>query len=124
MKRKDHEHPLTLYYSAKDLVVPEGSQITCDVCFQNVHEKLWNYYCKECDFGTHVKCVMAKAKAKSKMEAVVEQNLATKLEMMNLQSMKQMFDAQNEMYETWMHGPYQYGPYGYGRYKYETKIRY
>ncbi|KAJ4904226.1 Cysteine/Histidine-rich C1 domain family protein [Raphanus sativus] len=26
----------------------------CDVCQEDMSENLWVYYCKECDYGTHV----------------------------------------------------------------------
>ncbi|CAA2966723.1 Hypothetical predicted protein [Olea europaea subsp. europaea] len=56
MTRGDHKHPLTLYYSP---VAGEGNQVTfmCDVCKSPVHDLAWLYYCRECDFGTHLECI-------------------------------------------------------------------
>ncbi|KAL1818781.1 hypothetical protein ACET3Z_013650 [Daucus carota] len=85
MKRKDHEHPLSLKYSVNDLGLPANSEYTCDVCFRIIQEGFWMYYCKECDFGTHVNCV--RAKARSKAEVVLEQNLAAQVELMRIQNM-------------------------------------
>ncbi|KAL2491473.1 Cysteine/Histidine-rich C1 domain family protein [Abeliophyllum distichum] len=58
MTRVDHKHPLTLYYSPV-ANAGEGNQVTfmCDVCKSPVHELAWLYYCRECDFGTHLECV-------------------------------------------------------------------
>ncbi|KZV23617.1 hypothetical protein F511_24026 [Dorcoceras hygrometricum] len=56
--RQDHKHPLSLYYSS-----PAGGNsnqevvFMCDVCKNPVHEMAWVYYCRECDYGTHLECV-------------------------------------------------------------------
>ncbi|KAK1373810.1 putative zinc finger, PHD-type, DC1, Zinc finger, RING/FYVE/PHD-type [Heracleum sosnowskyi] len=83
MKRKDHEHQLILMYSV-DQVLSTGTVFDCDVCFRNIRGNLWMYYCKECQFGTHVNCVMAKAR--SQMEVVLEQNLAAQVELIKIQN--------------------------------------
>ncbi|KAL8092132.1 protein VACUOLELESS GAMETOPHYTES-like [Apium graveolens] len=84
MKRKDHEHQLILLYSVDQALTTADSEFTCDVCFRIIANNLWMYYCKECDFGTHVNCVMAKAR--SQMEVVLEQNLAAQVELVKIQN--------------------------------------
>ncbi|KAK1401298.1 DC1 domain-containing protein [Heracleum sosnowskyi] len=54
VKRKDHNHPLTLYY---DMNV----EFSCDAC-QEISEGCWLYLCRKCDFGTHTYCVKSNAK--------------------------------------------------------------
>ncbi|CDY22774.1 BnaA08g06040D [Brassica napus] len=49
--REDHKHPLTLLYK---IPCEDGKIYVCDVCEEEVSENLWTYYCKECDYGTHV----------------------------------------------------------------------
>ncbi|KAK9007907.1 hypothetical protein V6N11_074821 [Hibiscus sabdariffa] len=57
IKHVDHRHLLTLYYSFscinRDIV-----SFVCDVCGQHVENKLWVYYCDECDFGIHLRCTI------------------------------------------------------------------
>ncbi|KAK9051599.1 hypothetical protein SSX86_028226 [Deinandra increscens subsp. villosa] len=55
VKRDDHEHVLKLFYECP----LKGEEYTffCDVCNRVVHRDHWTYYCKECDFGTHLDCV-------------------------------------------------------------------
>ncbi|KAH6793750.1 hypothetical protein C2S52_004227 [Perilla frutescens var. hirtella] len=53
---KAHSHNLDLYYSTSK-VHPDGySFFSCDVCDGGVTQGYWTYYCKECDFGTHLEC--------------------------------------------------------------------
>ncbi|CDY17853.1 BnaC04g03660D [Brassica napus] len=53
VEREDHEHPLILLYctSCKGR---EDTAFICSVCEETVLEDLWVYYCRECDYGTHV----------------------------------------------------------------------
>ncbi|XP_010442014.1 PREDICTED: uncharacterized protein LOC104725107 [Camelina sativa] len=51
--REDHEHPLTLLYCTP-CKGHEDTIFTCSVCEETISEDLWMYYCKECDYGTHV----------------------------------------------------------------------
>ncbi|XP_019191908.1 PREDICTED: uncharacterized protein LOC109186399 [Ipomoea nil] len=70
VQRDDHEHALSLFYAPpvpkKDGEEPaaedEEEKVTfvCDVCHHGVHEMAWTYYCHECDFGTHLDCVVSK----------------------------------------------------------------
>ncbi|KAF5760976.1 putative chromatin regulator PHD family [Helianthus annuus] len=55
VKRDDHEHVLKLFYEAP--LMGEEYTFFCDVCSRVVHKDHWTYYCKECDFGTHLECV-------------------------------------------------------------------
>ncbi|EOA28314.1 hypothetical protein CARUB_v10024514mg [Capsella rubella] len=54
VKREDHEHPLTLLYNTPCKGREDGAMFICDVCEEDMTENLWVYYCKECDYGTHV----------------------------------------------------------------------
>ncbi|KAK1401300.1 hypothetical protein POM88_000905 [Heracleum sosnowskyi] len=54
VKRKDHEHPLTLYYEM-------NGEFRCDAC-QETSEGCWRYRCRKCDFDTHPYCVTSTAK--------------------------------------------------------------
>lgn len=68
MQRDDHKHPLTLFYAPPvpkmdgEGTAEEAEKVTfvCDVCHYGVHEMAWTYYCHECDFGTHLDCVVSK----------------------------------------------------------------
>ncbi|KAL0379940.1 UNVERIFIED_CONTAM: hypothetical protein Sangu_0058300 [Sesamum angustifolium] len=55
--RPDHKHALALYYSSPAAEVSPEATFMCDVCKNPVHEMAWVYYCRECDFGTHLECV-------------------------------------------------------------------
>ncbi|KAJ0259227.1 hypothetical protein HA466_0056120 [Hirschfeldia incana] len=51
VEREGHEHPLTLLYCSP---YTNGLIVKCDVCQETVPDHLWFYYCKECDYGTHL----------------------------------------------------------------------
>ncbi|PWA44881.1 zinc finger, PHD-type, C1-like protein [Artemisia annua] len=55
VKRDDHQHFLKLYYKSPS----KGGDYAfyCDVCNRVVLQDHWTYYCKECDYGTHLDCV-------------------------------------------------------------------
>ncbi|KAL8228034.1 hypothetical protein R6Q57_015618 [Mikania cordata] len=55
VKRDDHEHALKLCYECP--LMGDEYTFLCDVCNRVVHRDHWTYYCKECDFGTHLDCV-------------------------------------------------------------------
>ncbi|KAL2234239.1 uncharacterized protein LOC105170022 [Sesamum indicum] len=55
--RPDHKHALALYYSSPAAEVSPEATFMCDACKNPVHEMAWVYYCRECDFGTHLECV-------------------------------------------------------------------
>lgn len=58
VRRPDHEHDLTLYYSSPAAAEASAEAVfMCDVCSNPVHEMAWVYFCRECDFGTHLECV-------------------------------------------------------------------
>ncbi|XP_042486040.1 uncharacterized protein LOC122066288 [Macadamia integrifolia] len=51
---KDHpKHPLTLYF---EFPIDASKTFSCDVCHSLVDRDGWIYYCKECNYGTHVRC--------------------------------------------------------------------
>ncbi|CAN8286499.1 unnamed protein product [Cochlearia groenlandica] len=51
MKHEEHAHTLTLLYSSP---LEKGRIFTCDVCDETIPNNLWLYYCKNCDYGTHL----------------------------------------------------------------------
>ncbi|CAL9236881.1 unnamed protein product [Arabidopsis halleri] len=56
VEREGHAHPLTLLYRSP---YQNGLIFNCDVCQETVPDNLWSYYCKECDYGTHLhSCVV------------------------------------------------------------------
>ncbi|XP_010506363.1 PREDICTED: uncharacterized protein LOC104782985 [Camelina sativa] len=54
VKGEDHEHPLILLYNTPCKGNDDGAMFICDVCEVYMSGNLWVYYCKECDYGTHV----------------------------------------------------------------------
>ncbi|XP_051147009.1 uncharacterized protein LOC127262395 [Andrographis paniculata] len=65
--RPDHAHALTLYYSSPAADAGDGEEVTfmCDVCSNPVHDMAWVYFCRDCNFGTHLECVAAGIKPES-----------------------------------------------------------
>ncbi|KAL8062152.1 hypothetical protein ABFX02_02G128200 [Erythranthe guttata] len=59
-----HKHTLTLYYSSRAAANREVT-FTCDVCMSLIDEMAWVYYCRKCDFGTHLDCVTSAVKQQS-----------------------------------------------------------
>ncbi|XP_019082389.1 PREDICTED: uncharacterized protein LOC104699441 [Camelina sativa] len=51
VEREGHAHPLSLLYRSP---YQNGLIFNCDVCQETVPDNLWSYYCKECDYGTHL----------------------------------------------------------------------
>ncbi|KAL0005933.1 hypothetical protein SO802_013494 [Lithocarpus litseifolius] len=57
VKYKQHEHPFTLSYIAED----DSGEYYCDICEEERnHPKHWFYYCEECSYPTHPKCIFGK----------------------------------------------------------------
>ncbi|KAF8045215.1 hypothetical protein N665_5394s0002 [Sinapis alba] len=51
VEREGHVHLLTLLYRSP---YQNGLFFHCDECHDTVPNNLWSYYCKECDYGTHL----------------------------------------------------------------------
>ncbi|CAA7050585.1 unnamed protein product [Microthlaspi erraticum] len=51
VEREGHAHPLKLLYGTP---CKNGSVFSCDVCQETMPDNLWLYYCKKCDYGTHL----------------------------------------------------------------------
>ncbi|WKA02510.1 hypothetical protein VitviT2T_020688 [Vitis vinifera] len=68
--RGDHQHPLTLFYCGYK---EEGNTFICDVCHGNVPDGCWIYYCKSCDYGTHLGCATAEASPVAEEEEGTEE---------------------------------------------------
>ncbi|XP_030958019.1 uncharacterized protein LOC115979997 [Quercus lobata] len=49
-----HEHPFTLCYTPED----DSGEYYCDICEEERDSKQWFYYCVECSFPTHSKCII------------------------------------------------------------------
>ena len=53
---KQHEHPFTLCYTAED----DSGEYYCDICEEERNSKHWFYYCVNCDYPIHPKCILGK----------------------------------------------------------------
>ncbi|KAF3945586.1 hypothetical protein CMV_028054 [Castanea mollissima] len=49
-----HEHPFTLCYAPED----NSNEYYCDICEEERDPKQWFYYCADCSFPTHSKCII------------------------------------------------------------------
>ncbi|GLT64576.1 hypothetical protein SLA2020_370610 [Shorea laevis] len=49
-------HLLYLSYAAED----DSREYYCQICEEKRDEKLWFYYCKDCDFAAHPRCILGK----------------------------------------------------------------
>ncbi|XP_050272553.1 uncharacterized protein LOC126715792 isoform X2 [Quercus robur] len=56
VKHRQHEHLFTLRYSAED----NSGEYYCDICEEERDSKFWFYYCDECSFPAHLKCIFGK----------------------------------------------------------------
>ena len=53
VKHKQHEHFFTLQYTAEN----DSGEYYCDICEEERDSKFWFYYCDECSFPVHPKCL-------------------------------------------------------------------
>ena len=53
---KQHDHPFTLYYIAED----DSDKYYCDICEEERDPKHWFYYCVNCSYPAHPKCILGK----------------------------------------------------------------
>uniref|UniRef100_A0A2N9HWB1 Phorbol-ester/DAG-type domain-containing protein n=1 Tax=Fagus sylvatica TaxID=28930 RepID=A0A2N9HWB1_FAGSY len=53
---KQHEHPFTLRYTAED----DSGEYYCDICEEERDSKHWFYYCEDCSYPAHPKCILGK----------------------------------------------------------------
>ncbi|XP_065635305.1 protein VACUOLELESS GAMETOPHYTES-like [Quercus suber] len=51
---KQHDHPFTLRYTAED----DSGEYYCDICEEERNLKHWFYYCANCDYPAHTKCIL------------------------------------------------------------------
>ncbi|KAL4637026.1 hypothetical protein ACB092_03G051300 [Castanea dentata] len=49
-----HEHSFTLCYRVED----ESGEYYCDICEEERDSKHWFYYCEDCSYPTHTKCIL------------------------------------------------------------------
>ncbi|KAL4637155.1 hypothetical protein ACB092_03G060000 [Castanea dentata] len=49
-----HEHPFTLCYIPED----DSGEYYCDICEEERDPKQWFYYCEECIYPAHSKCIL------------------------------------------------------------------
>lgn len=111
VKREDHEHPLTLLYNTPCKGSEDGVTFICDVCEEDMQENLWVYYCKECDYGTHVRsCATYEDIAPKKREEKGETSSAAsemksemdaKMEMAMMQAQLDAIDAAGSYVGSW-----------------------
>ncbi|KAF5445334.1 hypothetical protein F2P56_034393 [Juglans regia] len=53
IRYREHEHPFTLCYTPED----ESGEYFCDICEEKRDPKRWFYYCADCLYPTHPKCI-------------------------------------------------------------------
>ncbi|KAF3957156.1 hypothetical protein CMV_017800 [Castanea mollissima] len=53
VKHRQHEHLFSLRYTAEDI----SGEYYCDICEEERDSKFWFYYCDECSFPAHPKCI-------------------------------------------------------------------
>ncbi|THG15523.1 hypothetical protein TEA_012044 [Camellia sinensis var. sinensis] len=104
VKREDHEHLLTLFYSspykkseedsAKDLI------FYCDVCQISVDDSCWVYYCQDCDYGTDLHCVTAEKRPEEEetKEYSAEEAVAKAQQHMQLLQIQMEMSKQNAQF--------------------------
>ncbi|KAL4613932.1 hypothetical protein ACB092_07G018300 [Castanea dentata] len=51
-----HEHPFTLRYTPED----DSGEYYCDICEEERDPKQWFYYCEDCSYPAHSKCILGK----------------------------------------------------------------
>ena len=51
---KQHEHPFTLCYTAEN----DSGEYYCDICEVERNPKHWFYYCLNCEYPVHPKCIL------------------------------------------------------------------
>ncbi|KAL4642437.1 hypothetical protein ACB092_02G018100 [Castanea dentata] len=49
-----HEHPFTLCYRPED----DSGEYYCDICEEERDSKQWFYYCEDCSYPAHPKCIL------------------------------------------------------------------
>uniref|UniRef100_A0A1J3FMA5 Putative nucleoredoxin 1 n=2 Tax=Noccaea caerulescens TaxID=107243 RepID=A0A1J3FMA5_NOCCA len=89
VEREDHEHTLTLIYNTPCKGLEDGVTFICDVCEETMSENLWVYYCKECDYGTHVHSCAVYEKHEPKKERGGEEAILEALRMESLMNARQ-----------------------------------
>uniref|UniRef100_A0A2N9J523 Phorbol-ester/DAG-type domain-containing protein n=2 Tax=Fagus sylvatica TaxID=28930 RepID=A0A2N9J523_FAGSY len=53
---EQHEHPFILSYTAED----NSGEYYCDICEEERDPNHWFYYCAECSYPAHPKCIIGK----------------------------------------------------------------
>ncbi|KAM3704705.1 hypothetical protein ACJW31_03G025700 [Castanea mollissima] len=51
---KQHEHPFTLSFTAED----DSGEYYCDICEEERNPNHWFYYCADCTYPAHTKCIL------------------------------------------------------------------
>ena len=51
---RQHEHPFTLSYAVED----DSGEYYCDICEEERDPKHWFYYCADCSYPAHPKCIL------------------------------------------------------------------
>ena len=51
-----HEHPFTLCYRFED----DSGEYYCDICEEERDSRHWFYYCEDCSYPAHPKCILGK----------------------------------------------------------------
>ncbi|XP_040998190.1 uncharacterized protein LOC121244236 [Juglans microcarpa x Juglans regia] len=53
---REHEHPFTLCYTPEE----DSGEYYCDICEEERDPTYWFYYCADCLYRTHPKCILKK----------------------------------------------------------------
>ena len=56
VRYNQHEHPFTLCYTTED----DSGEYYCDICEEEREPKHCFYYCANCDYPAHTKCIIGK----------------------------------------------------------------
>ncbi|KAL4636752.1 hypothetical protein ACB092_03G031400 [Castanea dentata] len=54
---KQHEHPFALSYTAED----DSGEYYCDICEEERNPNHWYYYCADCIYPAHPKCILGES---------------------------------------------------------------
>lgn len=67
MMEEEHPHELKLVFETSSNKLDETTEvIVCDICRLTENQGHWSYYCQECKFLAHIKCLESKYEEKER----------------------------------------------------------
>lgn len=98
---KAHKHALAVRYYTPKSTKDDFDIVLCDVCDGFATEGYWSYYCKDCDFCTHLECAFTadvvpeeeekkNGEEEKEEEEDLEESDVMKLHRANIKAMNQM----------------------------------